>query len=139
MWCAPPRLTVKIRGELLLMLRENNHTLVEPDANICLIFRRFLKVKEFTNREMGMLSNTITSREAYFGPSAYIDMIHTLQLSASGADISFAAPLSFNATIEEGVLNYQNLLDIYPFENQLNVIELTGQEIKDCQYSYAIG
>ena len=112
---------------------------VKPDAEYMAHFRDdFLKVKEFTNREVGSLSNTITSSDAYFGPSAYIDMIHTLQLNASGADISFAAPLSFNATIEKGVLNYQNLLDIYPFENQLNVIELTGQEIKDyLEFSYA--
>ena len=111
---------------------------VMPDAEYMAHFRNeFLKVKEFTNREVGNLSNTITSRDAYFGPSVYIDMIHTLQLNATGADISFAAPLSFNATIEEGVLNYQNLLDIYPFENQLNVIELTGQEIKDyLEFSY---
>ncbi len=112
---------------------------VKPDAEYMTHFREeFLKVKEFTNREVGTLSNTISSRDAYFGPSAYIDMIHTLQLNATGADISFAAPLSFNTTIKEGVLNYQNLLDIYPFENQLNVIELTGQEIKDyLEYSYA--
>lgn len=112
---------------------------VTPDAEYMAYFRDdFLKVKEFTNREVGSLSNTISSRDAYFGPSAYIDMIHTLQLNATGADISFAAPLSFNATIEKGVLNYQNLLDIYPFENQLNVIELTGQEVKDyLEYSYS--
>ena len=111
---------------------------VMPDAEYMAHFRNeFLKVKEFTNREVGTLSNTITSRDAYFGPSAYIDMIHTLQLNTTGADISFAAPLSFNATIEKGVLNYQNLLDIYPFENQLNVIELTGQEVKDyLEFSY---
>ena len=111
---------------------------VKPDAEYMAHFRDdFLKVKEFTNREVGTLSSTITSSDAYFGPSAYIDMIHTLQLNATGADISFAAPLSFNATIEKGVLNYQNLLDIYPFENQLNVIELTGQEIKDyLEFSY---
>ena len=112
---------------------------VTPDAAYLEHFRAdFVKVKEFTNRPVGQLSNDIASRDAYFGPSAYIDMIHTLQLKASGADISFAAPLSFNATIEKGVLNYQNLLDIYPFENQLNVMEMTGKEIKDyLEFSYA--
>ncbi|NLC49295.1 MAG: bifunctional metallophosphatase/5'-nucleotidase [Bacteroidales bacterium] len=112
---------------------------VKPDATYLEQFRDdFLKVKEFTNRPVGELNNDIASRDAYFGSSAYIDMIHTLQLKASGADISFAAPLSFNATIEKGELNYQNLLDIYPFENQLYVIEMTGQEIKDyLEFSYA--
>ena len=122
----------QVNGETISM------TGVLPDAAYMAHFRdAFLKVKEFTNRQVGMLSNTISSQEAYFGPSAYIDMIHTIQLDASGADISFAAPLSFNATIKQGVLNYQNLLDIYPFENQLYVIEMTGQEVKNyLEYSY---
>lgn len=113
---------------------------VEPDADYTKFFRKeFLRVKEFTNRPVGMLNNDIASRDAYFGPSAYVDMIHTLQLKASGADISFVAPLSFDTKVEKGELNYQNLLDIYPFENQLNVIEMTGQEIKDyLEYSYSM-
>ena len=112
---------------------------VEPDAEYMQHFRdEFLAVKKFTNRSVGTLNNDIDSRDAYFGPSAYVDMIHTLQLKASGADISFVAPLSFNTRVEKGVLNYQNLLDIYPFENQLNVIEMTGSEIKNyLEYSYA--
>ena len=96
-------------------------------------------MKKFTNRSVGTLNNDIASRDAYFGPSTYVDMIHTLQLKASGADISFVAPLSFDTKIGKGELNYQNLLDIYPFENQLNVIELTGLEIKKyLEYSYSI-
>jgi 2',3'-cyclic-nucleotide 2'-phosphodiesterase/3'-nucleotidase len=112
---------------------------VEPDADYTKFFRKeFLRVKEFTNRPVGMLNNDIASRDAYFGPSAYVDMIHTLQLKASGADISFVAPLSFDTKVEKGELNYQNLLDIYPFENQLNVIEMTGREIKNyLEYSYS--
>ena len=114
-------------------------TEVEPDAEYMQHFRNeFLAVKKFTNRSVGTLNNDIDSRDAYFGPSAYVDMIHTLQLKASGADISFVAPLSFNTRVEKGVLNYQNLLDIYPFENQLNVIEMTGNEIKNyLEFSYA--
>lgn len=113
---------------------------VRPDHEYTEFFRDdFLKIKEFTNRPVGTLNNDIASSDAYFGPSAYVDMIHTLQLKASGADVSFVAPLSFNTTIEKGVLNYQNLLDIYPFENQLYVIEMTGLEIKNyLEYSYSI-
>lgn len=112
---------------------------VTPDLEYTQNFRdEFLAVKKFTNRSVGSLNNNIDSRDAYFGSSAYVDMIHTLQLKASGADISLVAPLSFNTRVEKGVLNYQNLLDIYPFENQLNVIEMTGGEIKDyLEYSYA--
>jgi len=123
----------KVEGESISMRG------IEPDGDYAKFCREeFLQVKEFTNRRVGMLINDIASRDGYFGPSAYIDMIHTLQLKASGADISFAAPLSFDTKIEKGELNYQNLLDIYPYENQLNVIEMTGREIKNyLAYSYS--
>lgn len=112
---------------------------VAADAEYMSQFRdAFVAVKKFTNTEVGTLENDINSRDAYFGPSAYVDMIHLLQLKATGADVSFAAPLSFNKYIAKGALNYQNLMDIYPFENQLNVIELSGKEIKDyLEYSYS--
>ncbi len=113
---------------------------VEPDSNYMSHFRNaFKSVREFTNRKVGELAEDIDSRDAYFGPSLYVDMIHSIQLKASGADISFVAPLSFSKQISKGVLNYQNLLDIYPFENQLNMMELSGQEIKDyLEYSYSL-
>jgi len=98
----------------------------------------FLAVRKFTNTVVGRLGNTITSRDSYFGSSEYIDMIHTIQLEKSNADISFAAPLSLDITIPAGELNYQDLLNLYPFENQLYVIEMTGKEIKDyLEYSYS--
>ncbi|MFA5850173.1 MAG: bifunctional UDP-sugar hydrolase/5'-nucleotidase [Bacteroidales bacterium] len=98
----------------------------------------FLAVKKFTNTVVGRLENTVTSRDSYFGSSEYIDMIHTIQLEKSNADISFAAPLSLDITIPAGELNYQDLLNLYPFENQLYVIEMTGKEIKDyLEYSYS--
>jgi len=76
--------------------------------------------------------------EAYGGPSSYIDMIHSLQLKSSGANVSFAAPLSFDINIEPKELNFQDMFNIYPFENQLYVINLTGREIKDyLEFSYS--
>ncbi len=98
----------------------------------------FLAVKKFTNTVVGRLENTITSRDSYFGSSEYIDMIHSIQLEKSNANISFAAPLSLDITIPAGELNYQDLLNLYPFENQLYVIEMTGKEIKDyLEFSYS--
>lgn len=65
-------------------------------------------------------------------------MIHNIQLENSGADISFAAPLTLNVTIEPKELNFQDMFNIYPFENQLYVITMTGNEIKNyLEYSYS--
>lgn len=112
---------------------------IEPDSDYNNYFKeQFNKIKEFTNRFVGKLTKRISTRDAYFGSSEYIDMIHSLQLESSGAQISFAAPLSLDVTVEAGDLIFQDLLTIYPYENQLYVMELTGQEIKSyLEFSYS--
>ncbi|GAB1373356.1 bifunctional metallophosphatase/5'-nucleotidase [Bacteroidales bacterium] len=112
---------------------------VMPDENFLYHFKSFYdSVTSFTNRKIGSLLNRIDSKDAFKGPSAYIDMIHNIQLENSGADISFAAPLTLNVTIEPKELNFQDMFNIYPFENQLYVITMTGNEIKNyLEYSYS--
>ena len=94
-------------------------------------------VKAFTLTEVGELMTDLSTRDAYRGMSDYLNLIHTLSLSCSPAQISFAAPLTFNGYIEAGTLVYNDLFTIYPYENQLFVVEMTGREIKDyLEYSY---
>lgn len=97
----------------------------------------FEAVKEFTLRRVGKLEIPLHTREAYSGMCPYIDMLHTVQLAASGASISLAAPLTFNGHVSAGDLVYNDMFTIYPFENQLYVLELKGREIKDLlEFSY---
>ena len=65
------------------------------------------------------------------GMSNYINFLHTINLQCSGARVSFAAPLDFDGHIEPGRLVYNDLFTIYPFENQLFTVRMTGKEIKD--------
>lgn len=88
-------------------------------------------IMDFVSRKIGYSDKTITTRDAYFGPSAFIDFIHTLQLDLSKADISFAAPLSFNATIKKGDILMSDMFNLYKYENMLYTMQLSGKEIKD--------
>ncbi|MPM84444.1 2',3'-cyclic-nucleotide 2'-phosphodiesterase/3'-nucleotidase [bioreactor metagenome] len=64
-------------------------------------------------------------------------MIHSLQLEYTSADISFAAPLSYNINFQAGNINFLDLMNLYPFENLLYTITLSGKEIKNyLEYSY---
>lgn len=87
-------------------------------------------VKGFTLTEVGELKGDLKTSEAYMGMSDYINLIHTLSIGCSPAQISFAAPLTFNGTIESGTLLYNDLFTIYPYENQLFVVKMKGNEIK---------
>lgn len=102
------------------------------------LFREdFEAVKAFTLQEVGQLKTDLRTRDAYSGMSDYLNLIHTLSLGCTPAQISFAAPLTFNGFIEAGTLVYNDLFTIYPYENQLFVVEMTGREIKDyLEYSY---
>jgi len=95
-------------------------------------------VNKYVSKIIGNSTETISSRDAYFGSSAFVDMIHTLQMEISGADISFAAPLSFDVKISKGPVTISDMFKLYRFENMLYTMELTGAEIrKYLEYSYS--
>lgn len=97
----------------------------------------YLKIRKFTTTPVGELSMDISTRDAFTGMSDYMNLIHTVGLVATNADISIAAPLSYNKEIKAGEILYNDLFTFYPYENQLYVISMTGKEIKDyLEYSY---
>ena len=88
-------------------------------------------VKAFTLREVGILNTDLWTRDSYTGMSDYMNLIHTLTIGCAPAEISIAAPLTYNGHVDPGILIYNDLFTIYPYENQLFVIKMTGQEIKN--------
>lgn len=112
----------------------------EPSQEFMEHFKKqYDDVDNFVKQKIGTITASLDTRPAYFGSSAFIDFIHTLQLAISGADISFAAPLSFDATIDKGDIYMSDMFNLYKYENMLYVMELTGKEIKDyLEYSYSI-
>ncbi len=94
-------------------------------------------VHNYVSESLGKITKTISTRQALFGPSEFTDLIHTFQLEKTGADISFTAPLSFDATIDSGWIHVRDMFKLYRYENFLYTMELTGKEIKDyLEYSY---
>ena len=109
---------------------------VDPDY-VAAFKEDFNAVKAFVQRPIGQLSENIFLADALDGPSTYINLVQTVQLASSGADISFAAPLTSSGVVPKGVIEFQDLVSIYKFENQLYVVEMTGKQIKDyLEYSY---
>ncbi|MBQ3607738.1 MAG: bifunctional metallophosphatase/5'-nucleotidase [Bacteroidales bacterium] len=108
------------------------------DKKMHALFRsEYEAVKAFTLKEVGRLNTDLRTRDAYTGMSDYLNLIHTLSLEATDAQISFAAPLTFNGHIKAGTLVYNDLFTIYPFENQLFEVKMSGAEIKTyLEHSY---
>ncbi len=88
-------------------------------------------VMKFVNREIGKCSETIYTRDCYFGSAPFTDFIHDLQLKLTGADISLNAPLTFDTAINKGTIRVSDMFNLYKYENQIYVLMLSGEEIRN--------
>jgi len=95
-------------------------------------------VKAFTVQEVGELAMPLITREAFIGESDYVNLIHTVCLGCEPAQLSIVAPLTQNGVINSGKVLYNDLFTIYPYENLLYVVKMTGAQIKgflECSYN----
>ena len=98
----------------------------------------FDAVRAFTLQPVGRLAMELRTRDAYRGMSDYVNLIHTIQLGVPGVQLSFAAPLTFDGTVQAGEVIFNDMFTIYPYENQLFVVKLKGSEIRNyLEYSYS--
>lgn len=88
-------------------------------------------VGAFVDEQITTASGDFRERDAFFGPSSFMQLLHDLQLEIADADVSFAAPLSFDAVIAEGPVRMADMFTLYKYENLLYTLAMTGQEIKD--------
>ncbi len=107
-------------------------TQYEPDS---LFMEKFLPqfstIKNYVSKPIGEFTESISTREAMFGNSAFCDLINSIQLELTGADISFTAPLAHDTEISKGTIYVRDMFKLYKYENLLYTMELTGKEIKN--------
>ena len=100
---------------------------------------QYEKIQAFVSKKIGHFTKTISTRPAYFGSSAFVDLIHRLQLEIGGAEISLAAPLSFDTEIKEGDVFVSDMFSLYKYENMLYTMMLSGKEVHDAlEMSYSL-
>lgn len=114
---------------------------IEPDAEYMEHFSAaYRTTMDYVNEEIGEFTAPIDARLAFIGPSAFLDLLHTLQLQLTGADISFVAPLSQTAFIDSGKVYMRDMFNLYRYENLLYTMKLTGQEVINAmEYFYDLG
>ncbi len=95
-------------------------------------------ILEYVNKVIATSETAISSRDSYFGSSPFVDMVHSIQLDITEADISFSAPLSFDVKISAGPVTVGDMFKLYRFENMLYTMSMSGSEIKKyLEFSYS--
>ena len=137
-------LTINLKGNKIKSKKAEGRlvditTITSISSEMLQFDKQFNEVKDFVSKPIGFFTKAISTRDAYFGPSAFVDLIHRIQLDIAKADISFAAPLSFDTEIKADTVYVRDMFKLYKYENMLYAMELNGQEIKDfLEFSYGI-
>lgn len=95
-------------------------------------------IADYLEDTITWLAEDMVGLDALFGPSSMISLIHRVQLDMTGAQISFTAPLSISAVLQEGPVLVSDMFKLYRFENMLYRMELQGLEI-DGFLEHAVG
>ena len=104
----------------------------EPDEKYVNAFSSHTeRINNYMERVIGTSAYAATMDDALLGPSALVDFMHKMQLDVSGAKISFVAPLISGGGLPEGEVKVSDVYRLYPHENLLYMLWLTGREIKD--------
>ena len=101
-----------------------------PCRNFLNHFEKEIKtVGEFSSTVIGMADLDIDPKLILTGNCTYSNLIHNVQLDETGADISFVSPSKFRGIVSAGDITYNDILQMYPFENILYKVNLSGREI----------
>lgn len=130
----------KVMKSKKVRMRNMSMTVQQPDSLFMTKFERQRGlVASYVSSRVGTINSDMVTRDAYFGPSAFVDLIHWIQLHNTGADLSFASPLTYNTVIKAGDVRVRDMFSLYAFENRLCTVRMTGKEIKDyLEMSYGL-
>jgi 2',3'-cyclic-nucleotide 2'-phosphodiesterase (5'-nucleotidase family) len=115
------------RGENLLVAGETE----DPRVMAATALQRAAVRRELA-RPLGRLERPLAFGGVATSDDAAMDVVHAVQLEASGAELSLASPLG-NERIEfaAGALTPRLAHALYPYANTLVVVRLTGGQVRE--------
>ncbi len=122
-----------VQGRQTIRLRRVSFSDERPDKAFTEAFAdEEQRIRRFFATPVAQLATTITTRDSYFGPSAFNALFHRFQRSvAPAADVSLFAPPRFDATLAAGPLYLKTIATLFSYDNRLVTVRVTGQQIDE--------
>jgi len=90
------------------------------------------RVQTALDAPVGEVTSEVRVDRCRLEDCAAVDLIHEVQISASGADLSLAALLNANAPVlRAGPVNWRWIHAFYVYPNTLFAVRLTGAQVRD--------
>lgn len=118
---------VETKGELLL-----SDASVAADPEIAAIARPFHeRALAYLNEPIATAAGPFPADRARLEDTALLDLVNETQRAATGADLSMTSLLPFRYDgWAEGPITVRNVYALYPYENQLVVVEIDGARLR---------
>ncbi len=123
----------EIEGQTAVRVRRYDFSEIRPSKTLKARFAADEKqMRRLFLEPVATLDTAITTRDGFFGPSAFVDLFHRFhQAMAPGADLSFFAPPVMDATLAAGDLSLSDVLPLFRFDNRLVSVRVPGRRLKE--------
>ncbi len=102
----------------------------EYDKEYVAFIRPFgTELRKMLNAPFAKIDGDAKAVDALFGPSAFMNFIHNVQLKYTGADLSLAHPHDINGGYPSGEISAAYMRSLYPGRGKLYTVKMTGSEI----------
>lgn len=104
---------------------------IEPSAEIMKLSAYHDAVLEYISTGIGVAEDTLSAQFSRRQDTALVELINRAQMDYADVDISIAACFDTTMTILPGKISVKDIYNLYPYENFLYVMQLSGQQIRD--------
>ncbi len=118
------------------MTRKRSHLLpidrtVAPDASLEALIAPYRKpVEAYLDTPLAPLNRQLEGLTGRVEDTALVDLIHRVQLDSGHADVSLATMFVPTTVFPAGTVTVRQIFALYPYENWLYTVELTGEQLR---------
>ncbi|HEU5170536.1 MAG TPA: 5'-nucleotidase C-terminal domain-containing protein, partial [Gemmatimonadales bacterium] len=93
--------------------------------------RLHAEVRDWAGQSLGEARGAMPAALARAEPTPIINFVHEVQRKRSGAQLSSASAFDLRAGFRDGDILLRDLFALYPYENTLRAVKLSGAQLKD--------
>lgn len=88
-------------------------------------------VLKWAESPVGEASGPLEATAARAEPTPLLNFVNAVQLKRTGADLSAASVFSLRAGFDSGAIRMRQVVALYPFDNTLRAVRISGAQLRD--------
>jgi 2',3'-cyclic-nucleotide 2'-phosphodiesterase / 3'-nucleotidase / 5'-nucleotidase len=116
---------IDIRSELVSTAR-----VTPSDRLVQRLASTHAAVVQWVEKPVGRAAGSMPAVAARAEPTPILNFINAVQRKRSGADLSATPAFDLRAGFDSGTIRMAQLLELYPFDNTLRAVRITGTQLK---------